>query len=308
MEQEACCTCATLLSAVPRFPPAPTAEGTEKPPLPISQTEKPPLPVEDTEKPPLPYDPNDEKQQPYDYRRLPCCSRIICSICITQNRRYRSYCPYCQVPSSSSSADPPPLHPHHDPPPYSSLPAAAANATDVKMAPSDPEKAAAAAAAGGGLSDVGGEVEDTLHFLDHANDSVTSLSLRYGVPAEVLRRTNNLAADHLLAARRTILIPGGGVSLSPRPVEGEAEEARKAKIRRFMVACKVSEYDEAVFYLEQTGYDFPAAVEAFFADDAWEREHPLANGDKRSPGRRKKADPGGGGWFAKTLHTLGQYT
>jgi hypothetical protein len=52
-------------------------------------------------------------------------------------------------------------------------------------------------------------------------------------------------ADHLLAARRTILIPGeyykGGVSLSPRPLEGEEEEIKKTKLRKFMVGCKVAE-------------------------------------------------------------------
>lgn len=117
------------------------------------------------------------------------------------------------------------------------------------------------------------------------------------------RRTNNLPSDHLLAARRTLLIPAthyrAGVSLSPRPVEGEAEEARKAKIRRFMVACKASEYDVAVFYLEQAGYDFSAAVETFFADEAWEREHPLAEGGpRRSRERGKGTGGGGGGWFA----------
>jgi hypothetical protein len=43
-----------------------------------------------------------------------------------------------------------------------------------------------------------------------------------------------------------LVIPGefykGGVSLSPRPVEGEEEERRKGIVRRWMVACKVSEY------------------------------------------------------------------
>ena len=62
----------------------------------------------------------------------------------------------------------------------------------------------------------------------------------------MLRRANNLTSDHLLMARRTVIIPGdyykGGVSLSPRPVEGEDEERRKAAVRRWMVACKVSEY------------------------------------------------------------------
>lgn len=88
--------------------------------------------------------------------------------------------------------------------------------------------------------------EDVLHFLDPSQDSLLSLSLRYGVPQDALRRKNCLFADHLLAARRAILIPGefykGSVSLSPEPIESEEEGIRKAKIRRWMVACKVSEY------------------------------------------------------------------
>lgn len=82
--------------------------------------------------------------------------------------------------------------------------------------------------------------------MDHQNDTLPGLSLRYGVPLAALRRVNGITSDHLLLARRTILIPGefykGGVSLSPRPVEGEEEEMRKGKVRRFMVATKVSEY------------------------------------------------------------------
>lgn len=88
--------------------------------------------------------------------------------------------------------------------------------------------------------------QDVLHFIDPANDSINTLSIRYGVPASALRQKNSLYADNLLAARRTILIPGefykGGVSLSPRPLEGEEEEARKSKVRKWMVACKVAEY------------------------------------------------------------------
>jgi hypothetical protein len=87
---------------------------------------------------------------------------------------------------------------------------------------------------------------DVLHFVDPNNDTIASLSLRYGVPAEALQKTNSLYASHLLAARRTVLIPGeyykGGVSLSPRPLEGEEEEMRKMKLRKFMVNCKVAEY------------------------------------------------------------------
>ena len=121
-------------------------------------------------------------------------------------------------------------------------------------------------------------VDDILHFLNHDHDSITSLSLRYGVPAAALRRKNNIASDHLLLGRKTILIPGdhyrGGVSLSPRPIEGENEELRKQKIRRFMTTSKVADYDIALLYLEQAEYNLDAAVEAHFADEEWERKHP----------------------------------
>jgi hypothetical protein len=92
--------------------------------------------------------------------------------------------------------------------------------------------------------------DDVLHFLDHDHDSLTSLSLRYRVPVVALRKANNITSDHLLLARKTIIIPGeyykAGVSLSPRPTEGEEEEKRKIIIRKWMVACKVSEW---VFFL-----------------------------------------------------------
>lgn len=51
---------------------------------------------------------------------------------------------------------------------------------------------------------------------------------------------------------------------------------RKGKIRRFMVACKASDYDMAVLYLEQTGYDLDTATEAYLADEEWEASHPAA--------------------------------
>lgn len=88
--------------------------------------------------------------------------------------------------------------------------------------------------------------QDVLHFLDHDQDTLYSLSLRYGVPIGALRKVNNITADNLILARRTILIPGeyykAGLSLNPRPIEGEEEEIRKSKVRKWMVACKVSEY------------------------------------------------------------------
>ncbi|KAL8865786.1 MAG: hypothetical protein Q9174_006696, partial [Haloplaca sp. 1 TL-2023] len=135
--------------------------------------------------------------------------------------------------------------------------------------------------------DMSPSADDVLHFLNPAHDTISSLALRYAVPANALRKKNNLFADHLLAARKAILIPGefykGGVSLSPQPIDGEEEELRKSKIRRWMVACKVSDYDIAVLYCTQAKYDLDAAIEAFMADEKWEREHPMQSSSKNPP-------------------------
>ncbi|CEI39351.1 hypothetical protein FVEN_g10386 [Fusarium venenatum] len=243
---ESCSTCATILSSTPAYT-------------------------------------KNESSLPQD-RRVACCSRIICGKCIHENERFADYCPYCQVstvptslpqglrepPAYSSSSST--AHISGAPPPYS----AASTTQDV-----DDEKAALAQDA---LKE---DAPDILHFLDHRHDSISSLSLRYGVPASALRRSNNITSDHLLLGRRTILIPGeyykGGVSLSPRPVEGEEEEMRKGKIRRFMTSCKVSDYDIAVLYLEQSSYDITNAVTAYLDDEKWEQEHSV-------PSKGKKVD------------------
>lgn len=175
-------------------------------------------------------------------RHLPCCGRSICSKCLNQNKRYETYCPYCQITTEPSSL-PQGLK---DPPAYSTLEgrkatSSSASTTDDELPPYSshvpvntiPEKQSHSEPA-----------PDVLHFLT-PNDSVHSLSLAYDVPMNALRRTNNLHSDKLLQGRRIILIPGeyykGGVSLSPRPLEGEEEELKKHKIRRWMVACKVAE-------------------------------------------------------------------
>ncbi|KAF1939888.1 hypothetical protein EJ02DRAFT_456450 [Clathrospora elynae] len=232
---EACCTCATLLSSIP-----PT------------------------------YDEKTEKPSQFE-RRLGCCGRAICARCLTDNPRFGDYCPFCQIATGPSALPPQGLR---DPPTYSpqdgqqvdeALPPYSAHNT---LQP-PPEKSRSGTE----------NAPDVLHFVDQNNDSTLSLSLRYGVPVDALRRTNNLYADHLLAARRTVLIPGehykGGVSLSPRPLEGEEEEIKKTKLRKFMVRCKVVEYDVAVLYLEQADYNLEQAITAFKADEDWEKEHSL---------------------------------
>lgn len=168
-------------------------------------------------------------------RYLECCGRQICSRCLNLNKRYETYCPYCQITTAPSSL-PQGLK---DPPAYSSLenqspPSIAVENDDlppysVHQAQPQSEKSS----------------PDILHFL-RPEDTITSLSLAYGVPINVLRKTNNVFSDHLIRGRKTILIPGehyrGGVSLSPQPVEGEEEEAKRNKLRRWMVTCKVAEY------------------------------------------------------------------
>jgi len=217
---------------------------------------------------------------------------VICGQCIHRNNRFADYCPYCQV-SNVPSLLPQGLK---DPPSYTSVPLANTRTVEVAGPPPpyvtdaakdnspnsasvDQNKKPAAAQKTGDVDDEKAAwVEDTLHFVDHQHDSIPSLSLRYNVPATALRRANNITSDHLLLARRTVIIPGefykAGISLSPRPIEGEEEEQRKAKIRRFMTSCKVSDYDVALLYLEQSGYDLEAAAVAFYDDEAWERAHP----------------------------------
>lgn len=162
--------------------------------------------------------------------------------------RFKLLGPFCQVSTAPSPLpqglrDPPAYSPPPSPrPSYATLasppindespPSYSSLAAPIKP-PSDIKDASSSDAA-----------PDVLHFL-HPTDTINSLSLAYNTPVSALRRINGLFADHLLAARRTILIPGeyykGGVSLSSRPVEGEEEEVRRGKLRRWMVACKVSE-------------------------------------------------------------------
>ncbi|RYP32266.1 hypothetical protein DL767_005317 [Monosporascus sp. MG133] len=219
------------------------------------------------------------------------------------NPRFRNYCPYCQI-SQTSSALPPGLK---DPPSYASaiastpaLPARDHRSHQGQEPDPDQPPPPYTPSSTNTPSNFHNEkkktdgprpsepAQDILHFLDQPHDTVASLSLRYGIPAAALRRANNIHSDHLIQGRRTVVIPGARVSLSPRPVGGEDEERRKACIRRWMVRCRVHEYDVAVLYLEQAGYDLEAAVERYLADEEWERAHPLE-------ARRRGKRVGGGG-------------
>ncbi|KAI4105693.1 MAG: hypothetical protein L6R37_002592 [Teloschistes peruensis] len=162
-------------------------------------------------------------------------------------------CPFCQI-----SSDPTPLPQGLRDPPAYSPPPSPRPARATLAYPLEAEDPPAYCASKNQADNDKGEqtvdelAADVLHFINPAQDTISSLALRYAVPPNALRKKNNLYADHLIAARKAILIPGefykGGVSLSPQPIDGEEEELRKSKIRRWMVTCKVSDYNIAILY------------------------------------------------------------
>jgi len=220
-------------------------------------------------------------------RYWPCCTRSICTRCLARNKRYASYCPYCQITTEPS------LLPQglKDPPAYSSFNDRNHHMVELEDEPDKDPPAYSKRETVQPLQKKRQDDEpapDVLHFVT-PNDSMHGLALAYGVPIDVLRKTNNVYSDHLLQGRRTVLIPGecykGGVSLSPRPVEGEAEDAMKNKIRRWMMTCKVAEYDVAVMYLKQAEWDLQTAISAYQDDERWEKEHPMAAQKMTSKGK-----------------------
>lgn len=275
MAEEACCTCASLL-----YPSTPT------------------------------YDYKTEKAPPADPpRRLPCCGRAICATCISTNARFASYCPFCQV-TSGPSALPQGLR---DPPVYTSpraSPKRLASPTDhLPQLPALDEPPAYSAlqhhhpapSSKREHDDDETAAPDVTHHL-HAGDTLSSLSLAYAVPLDVLRRHNTIYSDHLLPARRTLSIPGshykGGVSLSAAPVESADELERKSKLRRFMVAVKCHEYDVAELYLKQADFELERALDTFREDERWEKENPFEKDGKVKVKAAERRRRGGGGGIA----------
>ncbi|SMR46153.1 unnamed protein product [Zymoseptoria tritici ST99CH_1E4] len=223
-------------------------------------------------------------------RYLSCCGRSICSRCLNQNKRYETYCPYCQITTTPS------LLPQglKGPPAYSASDARQPPPSSTYLDDDEPPAYSTHQPVRHQISEKTVPAEDVLHFI-RPEDTVLSVSLAYGVPIDVLRKTNNLFSDHLLQARKTLLVPGeyykGGVSLSPQPLESEEEEVKKTKVRRWMVACKVAEYDVATLYLQQSEWNLEAAIDAYREDERWEKEHPLEVKSRMKNGK-KAADTG----------------
>lgn len=134
------------------------------------------------------------------------------------------------------------------------------------------------------------ETDDVVHYLQ-SEDSILSLSLAYKVPVPVLRAHNGVYNDKLLAGHKWVLIPSShyqGPALSSPP--DPKEEERKNKRRRWMVATKCPDYDVAIMYLEGSEYDLETAVEAFRADEDWEKEHPMKGKQRARPGPRHRLE------------------
>lgn len=224
----------------------------------------------------VPYSTESEKPLTFD-RRLECCGRTICASCQYNNPRFQSYCPFCQI---SCGPNPLPANGLRLPPAYST--SSKDNAQTAQDLPPAYDSITASAAAGSQPP----ETDDVVHYLA-ADDSMSSLSLAYQVPIAVLRAHNGVYSDNLLAARKWILIPrshyqGPALSTPPDP----EEEERKNKLRRWMVSTKCPDYDVALLYLKGSDYDLEAAVEAFKADEQWEKDHPMKGKRRIRPGRR----------------------
>lgn len=235
-------------------------------------------PLSDTK---VPYDTESEKPICFD-RKLECCGRTICASCQYKNPRFQTYCPYCQISTEPSALPaeglrlPPSYRDNEDtrrsldlPPAYDTI-SQARNLLNPAPSARPPE-----------------DTEDTVHFLS-PEDSIHSLSLAYKVPQDVLRKHNALFSDSLVVARKFVLIPakyytGPPLSTPPDP----EEEERKNKLRRWMVSTKCADYSMAQLYLKASQYELEAAVEAFKADEQWEKDHPMkSNGKNKERSRR----------------------
>lgn len=88
------------------------------------------------------------------------------------------------------------------------------------------------------------EGPDVVHYIK-PQDSVSSLAVQYGMPAQDLRQRNQLHTDAQLWAHKMVMIPRkycpDGVSRSANPIDSPEDEARKLRIRRFMLTCHVAE-------------------------------------------------------------------
>jgi hypothetical protein len=263
---ESCCTCATLLSDTQPVYSDSTSTSNSDVSSPISEK---PLLLE---------------------RRLDCCARVICAQCQSNNPRFKTYCPFCQISSSDGSI---PKEGLRLPPSYTKETRAESSLRALLRDDEAPPPYTKAKPAGAQVI-VTPDPNDTIHHLSNG-DTLASLSLLYNVPLPVLRQHNSFpvsgTSDFLLPARKIVLIPAShynGPSLSTPP--DPEEEEKKNKIRKFMVLTKVVDYGVAGLYLGGSGWSVETAVAEWREDERWERENPL-----KAKGKEKRRRGFGGG-------------
>jgi hypothetical protein len=122
-----------------------------------------------------------------------------------------------------------------------------------------------------------GSVEYAQHILA-AEDTLTSLAVRYGSTIDGIMRANGMISRDLdlLPLRCILQIPLSHecpLSYSPhdsgRDDDGGAK--RQRAVREFADACGCPR-GEAQFYLECSGFDFGSAAKELWSDRRWEEQ------------------------------------
>ncbi|GAA5976427.1 hypothetical protein JCM10908_005496 [Rhodotorula pacifica] len=179
-----------------------------------------------------------------------------------------------------------------------------------------------AAAQVGGPSDGKERPQPHIHYL-RPDDTLLGLSMQYGVDGRALCRQNNLppstlsTTPQLLHTRPFILLPPGArPSASTEPLLSPALERKRLIVRRFQTQTKCTDWAMANAYVDQVfdarekeaalikenrrargdaedievreGGELEEAVEAFLADERWEREQR----NKKGKGRGLFSTPG----------------
>ncbi|GBB89830.1 hypothetical protein RclHR1_16660007 [Rhizophagus clarus] len=173
-----------------------------------------------------------------------CCNRWVCDGCLEQNKRYYSYCPFCQEVSITYRKR------SNDTTTYTdcSLP------TYEEVIYNDLNKLNITF---NSFNEKSGKKLDeksnysAIHYVKK-DDTLIGLAFKYGVEIADIRKANRLF-DNNIIARSTLIIPNYvGPSLSEKFSE---EEEKKMLVKRFQVRSKCIDPIEAKFYMEHSNYN-----------------------------------------------------
>ncbi|GES77457.1 carbohydrate-binding module family 50 protein [Rhizophagus clarus] len=182
-----------------------------------------------------------------------CCNRWVCDGCLEQNKRYYSYCPFCQEVSIT----------------YRKRSNDTTTYTDCSL-PTYEEV-------------IYNDLNNAIHYVKK-DDTLIGLAFKYGVEIADIRKANRLF-DNNIIARSTLIIPNYvGPSLSEKFSE---EEEKKMLVKRFQVRSKCIDPIEAKFYMEHSNYNIENASQLYRDDLLWEMQHPMKEKVKSKNNKRK---------------------